>query len=241
MVRNLINLTALVLLALAGVRASAQAPPGTPSPLMDRDKEFQMAVVSAPPEIRDSTGVYVLEEHGFIKVRDSRNGFNCIVERRARHLSPMCHDAEGSTSTLQATLMRGDLLMKGTDPVEIERGSMKRIGTDISTRLRKLRLHAFDRRGLARSKQWWCDRPYRASHHGLRALPQELGHRGDEGASLENQSRLDPVRGTHVRLPDLFSRWHLGPTVGGLAMQTGRHPTATQMDNPTKNLIGDTK
>ena len=121
MVRNLINLTALVLLALAGVRVSAQAPPGTPSPLMDQDKEFQMAVVSAPPEIREGAGVYVLEEHGFIKVRDSQNGFNCIVERRARHLSAMCYDAEGSTSTLQATLMRGGLLMKGTDPFEIEK------------------------------------------------------------------------------------------------------------------------
>ncbi len=55
---------------------------------MDRDKEFQMAVISAPPEIRDGTGVYVLEEHGFIRVRDSRNGFSCIVERRARHLFP---------------------------------------------------------------------------------------------------------------------------------------------------------
>ncbi len=139
MVRNLMNLTAMVLLASAGVRAFAQVPSGTPSPLMDRDKEFQMAVISAPPEIRDSTGVYVLKEHGFIKVRDSRNGFNCIVERRARHLSPMCYDAVGSTSTLQATLMRGDLLMKGTDPVEIE----KRIdeayrGRTPSTRLRKL-------------------------------------------------------------------------------------------------------
>jgi hypothetical protein len=121
MLRTFIHLTTLVLLALAGVRASAQVPLGTPSPLMDRDKEFQMAVISGPPEIRDSSGVYVLGEHGFIKVRDSRNGFNCIVERRARHLSPMCYDAEGSTSTLQATLMRGDLLMKGTDPVEIEK------------------------------------------------------------------------------------------------------------------------
>ena len=80
-----------------------------------------MAVDSAPSELRDGTGVYVLEQHGFSKLRESRNGFNCIVERRARHLSPMCYDAVGSTSTLQATLMRGDLLMKGVDPVEIEK------------------------------------------------------------------------------------------------------------------------
>lgn len=110
MVRTPISLTALVLLALAGVRASTQVPTGPPAPLIDRGKEFQMAVISAPPEVRNSSGVCVLEEHGFVKVRDSRNGFNWIVERRATHLSPTCYDAEGSTSTLQATEMRGYLL-----------------------------------------------------------------------------------------------------------------------------------
>ncbi len=139
--RNLINLTALAFLALAGVRASAQAAPATPTPLMDRDKEFQMAVISAPPEIRDGAGVYVLEVHGFVKVRDSRNGFNCIVERRAKHLSAMCYDAEGSNSTLQATLMRGDLLMKGTDPVEIEKR--------IDEAYRDGHLHAPQKTGIA--------------------------------------------------------------------------------------------
>jgi hypothetical protein len=119
--RMFMNLIALLLLMLAGVAALAQALPRPESPLMDRDKEFQLAIVSAPPEIRDTTGVFVLEEHGFVRVRDSQNGFNCIVERRAKHLSPMCYDAEGSISTLQATLMRGDLLMKGSDPVEIEK------------------------------------------------------------------------------------------------------------------------
>ena len=122
------------------VRTPAQASTATPLPLMDRDKEFQMAVISSPPEIRDSSGVYVLEEHGFIKVRDSRNGFNCIVERRAGHLSPMCYDAVGSTSTLQATLMRGNLLMRGIDPVEIEKR--------IDEAYRERNLHAPQKAGI---------------------------------------------------------------------------------------------
>ena len=141
-------------------RASALAPTAALSHLMDRDKEFQMAVISAPPEIRDSSGVYVLEEHGFIKVRDSRNGFNCIVERRAKHLSPMCYDAVGSTSTLQATLMRGDLLMKGTDPVEIE--------TRIDEAYRDGHLHAPQKAGivymLSTEENWHDQSSGKASH-----------------------------------------------------------------------------
>jgi len=121
MSRDFINLIALVFLVLAGSVAFAQTLQQPQSPLMNGDKEFQLAIASGPPEIRESAGVFVLGEHGFVKVRDSRNGFNCIVERRARHLSPMCYDGVGSTNTLQATLMRGDLLMKGTDPVEIEK------------------------------------------------------------------------------------------------------------------------
>jgi len=69
-----------------------------------------------------------------VKVRESQNGFNCIIERRANHISPMCYDAEGSRSTLQATLKRGELLMQGFDPNEIERGSTKSIEPAASTR-----------------------------------------------------------------------------------------------------------
>jgi hypothetical protein len=81
-----------------------------------------------------------LEEHGFVKVRESQNGFNCIIERRANHISPMCYDAEGSSSTLQATLKRGELLMQGVDPSEIE----KRIDEDYRTG----RFHAPQKTGI---------------------------------------------------------------------------------------------
>jgi hypothetical protein len=111
-----------------------------PSPLMDRDQEVATALSSAPPELRGSAGVYVLDPHGFVKVRESRNGFNCLIERRGTHLSPMCYDAEGSRSTLEATLKRGELLMQGLDPSEIE----KRIEDDY----RAGRLHAPKRVGI---------------------------------------------------------------------------------------------
>ena len=75
-----------------------------------------------------------------MKVRGSRNGFNCIIERRANHNSPMCYDAEGSNSTLQATLKRGELLMQGLDPSQIE----KRIDKDYEAG----RLHAPRKTGI---------------------------------------------------------------------------------------------
>ena len=68
-----------------------------PSTLMDRDLEIATALSAAPPEVRPHAGVYVLEQNGFVKVRESQNGFNCIIERRANHTAPMCYDAEGST------------------------------------------------------------------------------------------------------------------------------------------------
>ena len=111
-----------------------------PSPLMDRDQEIAKALSSAPPEVRSRAGVYVLEGRGFVKARESQNGFNCIIERRSSHISPMCYDAEGSRSTLQATLKRGELLMQGLDPSEIE----KRIDEDYRTG----RLHAPQKTGI---------------------------------------------------------------------------------------------
>jgi hypothetical protein len=130
-----------LLLALTSSSAFPQATQHQrPSPLMDRDQEIATALSSAPPEVRTPAGVYVLEEHGFVKVRESQNGFNCIIERRAKHLSPMCYDAEGSSSTLQATLKRGELLMQGVDPSDIE----KRIDEDYRTG----RLHAPQKTGI---------------------------------------------------------------------------------------------
>ena len=131
----------LILLALTSISVFPQAAQQRrPSPLMDRDQEIARALGSAPPEVRTRAGVYVLEEHGFVKVGESGNGFNCIIERRANHISPMCYDAEGSGSTLQATLKRGELLMQGIEPSEIE----KRIDEDYRTG----RLHAPQKTGV---------------------------------------------------------------------------------------------
>ncbi len=91
------------------------------SQLIEQSREIEMALSSAPEDLRPAAGVYVLQSKGFVKVRDSRNGFNCVVERRSGHLAPKCYDAVGSASTLQASLKRGELLMQGLDPAVIEK------------------------------------------------------------------------------------------------------------------------
>jgi len=110
------------------------------SQLMEQSREIEMALSSAPEDLRSAAGVYLLHSKGFVKVRDSRNGFNCVVERRSGHLAPKCYDAVGSASTLHASLKRGELLMQGLDAAEVE----KRIDEEYQ----KGRLHAPAKAGI---------------------------------------------------------------------------------------------
>src|SRR5215468_4903334 len=50
-------------------------------PLMDRQKEISLALSACPLSVRDKAAVYVLEKSGYVKARDSQNGFIAIVER----------------------------------------------------------------------------------------------------------------------------------------------------------------
>ena len=84
-----INLTVLVLVALAGALMFAQAPTRRLSPLMDRDKEFLTAINSAPPEIRDSTGVFVLEDHGFTRYETAETA-STVLWNGAPAIFPQC-------------------------------------------------------------------------------------------------------------------------------------------------------
>ncbi len=88
--------------------------------LMPREKEMQMALSAAPEHLRANAGVYVLAEKGFEKVRDSTNGFTCIVNRdHPLNLKPTCWDAEGARTIVPKVLRVGELLMAGTPVPEI--------------------------------------------------------------------------------------------------------------------------
>jgi len=88
--------------------------------LLPRDQEIALALSASPANLRDRAGVYALEKHGFVKVRDSKNGFTCIVNRdHPLSLKPTCYDAEGTATILPKVLRVGELLMQGKPLDEI--------------------------------------------------------------------------------------------------------------------------
>jgi hypothetical protein len=124
-----IMLTVIILGALL-CAASSSAPRDAQSnaekaaklpPILPREREIALALSAAPPRVADEAGIYALERTGYVKVRESRNGFNCLVEREvADSLEPECLDAEGSETSLAVFLREGDLRAQGKSPAEIE-------------------------------------------------------------------------------------------------------------------------
>lgn len=111
----------LVFVFFAGAAAAQTAVPARPE-VPPRDREVAMALSAAPPNLRDGAGVYALDVHGFVKVRDSSNGFTCIVNRdHPLNLKPTCYDAEGTATILPTVIQIGAWLMEGKPLPEISR------------------------------------------------------------------------------------------------------------------------
>ena len=105
------------MIALLFVAATAAARIPEVLPL---EKETALALSAAPEHLRAGAGVWALERNGFVKVRESTNGFNCIVNRDGPlNQKPTCYDAEGSATILPKVVFVGDLLLKGTPLPEI--------------------------------------------------------------------------------------------------------------------------
>ncbi|HEV2715581.1 MAG TPA: hypothetical protein VGU64_09985 [Terriglobales bacterium] len=89
--------------------------------LLARAKEIDLALSAAPEHLRAGAAVYVLERKGFVKVRDSTNGFTCIVNRdHPLNQKPVCFDAEGTATILPKILRVGELLMQGKPLADID-------------------------------------------------------------------------------------------------------------------------
>jgi hypothetical protein len=90
--------------------------------LLPRDREIALAMSAAPEHLRKDVGVYVLERNGFVKVRESKNGFTCIVNRdHPLNQKPVCFDAEGTATILPKILRVGELLMQGVPMSQIDK------------------------------------------------------------------------------------------------------------------------
>jgi len=109
----------VIALALAAQAGSSAPAPAVPE-LLPRDKEVALALSAAPPHLRDGAAVWVLEKNGFVKVRESTNGFGCLVNRdHPLNRKPTCWDAEGVATIVPKVLRVGELLMQGKPLKEI--------------------------------------------------------------------------------------------------------------------------
>jgi hypothetical protein len=120
-VRESISTALLIVGAFAAAQPSWAAAAATP-PLMDRQKEIALALSACPASIAEKAAVYVLESSGYVKVRDSQNGFTALVQHSLpTSQEPQCMDAEGARSLLQRMLKVAELRAQGKSPEEIKR------------------------------------------------------------------------------------------------------------------------
>jgi hypothetical protein len=107
----------LIVQAAAIAPAIAQSPP-----LMERQKEIAMALSACPASVADKAAIYVLEKTGYVKIRDSQNGFTAIVQHSMPITQePECHDAEATRTFIPRRLMLAELRAQGKSPEEIRR------------------------------------------------------------------------------------------------------------------------
>jgi hypothetical protein len=129
---NLVPTTALfaVLLGAVGLRAQeAAASPETHDHSqhggkvirLERDLEVRLALNALPKDLRDAATVFALEDQGYVKVRQGKNPFTCIVSRRGGNFYPVCFDEEGTRTILKAFIDDAVFRLKGLSDEEIDR------------------------------------------------------------------------------------------------------------------------
>ena len=109
-------------LMLSAFAAAQSAQPASIPPLMDREKEIALALSACPPSLADKAAVYLLDKSGYVKVRDSQNGFTAIVQHPSPNgQAPQCMDAEGARTFLPRYLKVAELRAQGKTREEIQR------------------------------------------------------------------------------------------------------------------------
>lgn len=118
----LLGLVAQTAMGASAAGQSTQAAASQTPPLMDRQKEIALALSACPESVADKAAVYVLEKSGYVKVRDSQNGFTAIVQHsQLTTQEPQCMDAEGTRTFLPRYLKVAELRAQGKSPEEISR------------------------------------------------------------------------------------------------------------------------
>src|SRR5215468_11645544 len=118
----LLSLAAQIMMPPAVAAQENQAMARQTPQLMDRQREIALALSACPASLADKAAVYVLESSGYVKVRDSQNGFTAIVQHALPNSQdPQCMDAEGTRTFLPRYLKIAELRAQGKSPDEIKR------------------------------------------------------------------------------------------------------------------------
>jgi hypothetical protein len=108
-------------IALSGLAAAQSSGSQQPS-LMDRQKEIALALSACPAPVASQAAIYVLEKTGYVKIRESQNGFTAIVQHALPNSQePQCMDAEGTRTHLPRILKVAELRAEGKSRDEIKR------------------------------------------------------------------------------------------------------------------------
>lgn len=114
------GLPAEILLSASLLAQAAQIGGGQQPMLMERQKEIALALSACPSSVANKAAVYVLEKSGYVKVRDSDNGFTAIVQHsQPASQEPQCMDAEGTRTLLPRYLKVAELRAQGKSAEEI--------------------------------------------------------------------------------------------------------------------------
>ena len=117
----------IVLGALIAPSAAAQTPATSVLQPMPRALETSFALSAAPPRLRDSAGVYLLDPaRGYVEARAGTNGFRCLVARtewewpqlafRDDIFVPVCSDAAGAAAWLPVLIDVAAMRAHGESP-----------------------------------------------------------------------------------------------------------------------------
>lgn len=111
----------VLLFSALALAISATAQTTNKPEVLPQQCEIDLALSAAPEHLRAQAGLYLLTEDGYVRHRESQNGFTCIVNRdHPRVIKPTCFDAEGSTTIIPKIVRFGELLMAGTPLAEIQ-------------------------------------------------------------------------------------------------------------------------
>ena len=112
----------IVCAAVAWSQAGVLPERGSKLKSYTKDAEIALALSAGPEHFKETAGVWILGPKEFENLRESRNGFNCLVTRgHDGTQEPQCFDAEGTRTLMKEAFLEARLMREGMSAPEIRR------------------------------------------------------------------------------------------------------------------------